>query len=1125
MGGSVGRFFAVAGIRESGAWLACTAVLLWAVLAPNAQAQAQCAEVLAQVVSVQGKVEIRRGNAGWTAVERNAPLCRGDTIRVQQYGRAGVRLNNETLLRLDQGTILTLAPPDSRKATLIEQLSGGLHVITRTPRAFSVKTPIINANVSGTEFAVRTTDADASVVVFEGEVEASGASGTATLTRGEQVVASKEAQTLVKSIVVRPLDAVAWTLYFPAVFDARAARPQIEADPGARESAALYRAGRIDEALVALGTQAPETADTALLNYRAGLLLLVGRVDEAKRDLQAVLARAAANGEAQALLAVIAVVENDREGALALARRAIEVAPDSPAAFIALSYAQQASFDLEAAAASARQAIALNPASALARARGAELEMSLGRLDAALALAQEAVQLDPKLARTQTVLGFASLIRIDTAAASRSFERAIELDQSDPLPRLGLGLAMIRVGELAQGRGEIEIAAMLDPANSLVRSYLGKAYYEEGRDALAGGQYGLARQLDPRDPTPYLYDAVRKQVGNRPIEALEDLERSIELNDNRAVFRSRLMLDEDTATRRVSQARTYLDVGFDQLAINEAVKSMAADSGNSSAHRFLADYYVSAPLHDMARESELLQSQLLQPLNSRPAQPRLSAQSLAIVDQSLFMGLGASEYSQLMARQGLSLYADAGVGSWDSYAASMQVSGLAERAAFSAGYYAIGTDGYRENADRRYSTANAFVQIAADADTSLQAELRQIDKKTGDVNLTFFDAANFSPSSRETLSSTAGRLGLRHNFSPASVTLASYIYRRQTDTFVFPDADLTVAQVEKAQTLELRHIYQGSRYTLSPGIGVVDGTVSGSVSLSSFPTDKSVSKLRETNAYLYYTGNAARGLDITLGLSFDAYKDAAVDRQQWSPKFGVLWLPSDDTTLRFAAFRALKRMVVSDQTLEPTAIFGFNQFFSGINDINGTDSQFVGASVVHRFGNWISFGSELSARRVGIPATLVGAPKDFSVRETLWSSFLYWTPNKSTAVSVGLQYAKLDGPDWFPAPNQLSSSRTVSLPVQARHFDPSGFLASVRVTPWRQTGSFYTAASNSFVAGSDSATLLDVGVGYRFARNKGLVLLQISNLFDSTFNLQELDPQLATVSRRRTVFLKGNINL
>ena len=564
MGGSVGRFFAVAGIRESGAWLACTAVLLWAVLAPNAQAQAQCAEVLAQVVSVQGKVEIRRGNAGWTAVERNAPLCRGDTIRVQQYGRAGVRLNNETLLRLDQGTILTLAPPDSRKATLIEQFSGGLHVITRTPRAFSVKTPIINANVNGTEFAVRTTDADASVVVFEGEVEASSASGTSTLTRGEQVVASKEAQTLVKSIVVRPLDAVAWTLYFPAVFDARAARPQIDADPGARESAALYRAGRIDEALVALGTQAPETADTALLNYRAGLLLLVGRVDEAKRDLQAVLARAAANGEAQALLAVIAVVENDREGALALARRAIEAAPDSPAAFIALSYAQQASFDLEAAAASARQAIALNPASALARARGAELEMSLGRLDAALALAQEAVQLDPKLARTQTVLGFASLIRIDTAAASRSFERAIELDQSDPLPRLGLGLAKIRVGELAQGRGEIEIAAMLDPANSLVRSYLGKAYYEEKRDALADGQFGLAIGLDPRDPTPLLYRAVMEQAANQPVQAVRDLEQSIALNDNRAVFRSRLYLDQDLAARSVRLAYIYRDLGLQQ---------------------------------------------------------------------------------------------------------------------------------------------------------------------------------------------------------------------------------------------------------------------------------------------------------------------------------------------------------------------------------------------------------------------------------------------------------------------------------------------------------------------------------------------------------------------------------
>ena len=1124
MGGSVVRPFAVRRACDSGARLACAAALSWLASLPDAHAQVPCAPVLAHVVSIQGKVEIRRADAQWVGVERNAPLCRGDTIRVHQYGRAALQLSNETMLRLDQGTTLTLAPPDTGKATLIEQLSGGLHVITRTPRAFSVKTPFINANIEGTEFAVRTTDDGAAVVVFEGVVQASNAAGSATLAPGEQATVSGAKSVPVKSIVVRPLDAVAWTLYFPALFDGRSTRLEAGASPALRESLARYREGDFSQALVALGADAQEPAALATLIYRAGLLLLVGRVEEARRALDAALRRDPANSDAHALEAVIAVVENDNPRAIELATRAVDEDPQSPAALIALSYAQQARFDLEAALVSARRAVGLDPSSALAHARSAELEMSAGRLNAALAAAQQAVALDPDLGRTQTVLGFANLIRIDTRAARASFERAIELDQADPLPRLGLGLAKVRDGDLEAGRVELEIAAILDPGNSLVRSYLGKAYSEEGRDRLAGEQFGIAKRLDPRDPTPYLYDAVRKQVQNRPVEALEDIDRSIDLNDNRAVYRSRLRLDEDSATRRISLARTYLDVGFDRLAVDEAAKSLAADSANSSAHRFLADYYLTSPRHDMARNSELLQSQLLQPLNNSPAQPRLSVQGLAFVDQSLFISLGANEYSQLMTKKGLSLYADAGAGSWNSYATSVALSGLGESAAFSLGYFALGSDGFRENNDRKYSTANAFIQIAATPDTSVQAELRRIDKRTGDTTLTFFDAENFNPSQREQLTSTAGRLGLRHNFSPASVLLASYVYRRQDDTLDAPDFELTARERESVQMAELRQIYQGTHYSLTGGFGVVGGTSTQSLETPFDPVSTSDARIREFNAYAYYTGNVAPGLDVTAGLSFDSYEDADTRRQVWNPKLGVLWSPTPQTTLRLAAFRAFKRRVVSDQTLEPTTIVGFNQFFSGINDLNGTESELVGAAVAHRLDHRLSVGSEISTRRIRIEGSQIAVPEDVRVRETLWNTFLYWTPSSTSSISVGFQYERLDGPTDAFVPSLLATSRTLALPVQVRLFDPSGLLASLRVTGLQQSGEFYNATTGSFVSGNESAALVDLGIGYRFPRNEGLVLLEVGNLLDSSFRFQELDPQVTTLAKRRTVFLKGYIN-
>ena len=97
----------------------------------------------------------------------------------------------------------------------------------------------------------------------------------------------------------------------------------------------------------------------------------------------------------------------------------------------------------------------------------------------------------------------------------------------------------------------------LDPSNALLRTYLGKAYFEELRDELAEQQFSIAKELDPLDPTPYLYDAIIKQTQNRPVEALEQSRPSIALNENRAIYRSGLQLDEDRAARGTALARMY----------------------------------------------------------------------------------------------------------------------------------------------------------------------------------------------------------------------------------------------------------------------------------------------------------------------------------------------------------------------------------------------------------------------------------------------------------------------------------------------------------------------------------------------------------------------------------------
>ncbi len=309
-----------------------------------------CTPAFARVVSVQGNVELRRPGANWQAAELNSTLCAGDMVRVHQRSRAALLLSNETTLRLDQGTALTLLAPDDRKATLLELISGGLLAITRTPRPFRIRTPFVNANVEGTEFAVRVDDNNASIAVYEGQVVAENDVGSVALASGETAVATRNAAPT-KAIMIRPRDAVAWTLYFPTVFDYRL-DAGVAGSPGeaARQrSVELYRKGRIAEALAELEQDRAAVADPRSLTYRAGLLLLVGRARRGEtRAREEPCARMRTTVMPTRCSRSLRWSRTTRTEHSSRRRRAVSLDAKSPGgALIALSYAQQARFEIE----------------------------------------------------------------------------------------------------------------------------------------------------------------------------------------------------------------------------------------------------------------------------------------------------------------------------------------------------------------------------------------------------------------------------------------------------------------------------------------------------------------------------------------------------------------------------------------------------------------------------------------------------------------------------------------------------------------------------------------------------------------------------------------------------------
>jgi tetratricopeptide (TPR) repeat protein len=1115
-------------------------------LYPWASPAETCEQWVAKVVSVQGTVEAQRaGETQWQPVKLHDTYCPGDMLRVQERSRADVTLLNQSVLRLNANTMITLEAVKEERTSVVDLLKGAAHFFSRGPRSLEVRTPFTVAGVRGTEFLISVTVNQTFLSIFEGTVRAANEAGSLTLTSGQSAVAEAGKAPELR-VVVRPRDAVQWALYYPPVLYMRPDAFPAGADwqGMVRQSIESYMQGDLRQAFNSITNVPEDIRDPHFFAYRASLLLAVGRVDEAEADIQRALNLDPNDSHAYALQTIIAVVQNEQDKALQVAQKAVTITPDSATAQIALSYAQQARFDLEGARASLTKAVKLEPRNALAWARLAEIESSFGELKKALRAAQKAVTLEPDLARTQTVLGFAYLLQVKTKQAKDAFAKAIALDQADPLPRLGLGLANIREGHLDEGSRDVEVAASLAPNDALIRSYLGKAYYEEKRQGLDEREYAVAKDLDPQDPTPWFYDAIARQTTNRPVEALHDLQQAIELNDNRAVYRSRLLLDADLAARSASLGRIYSDLGFQQLALVEGWKSVNTDPTNFSAHRFLADSYAILPRHEIARVSELLQSQLLQPLNITPMQPRLAESSLFLISAGGPGALSFNEFNPLFNRDQLTLQASGLIGENSTYAGEGVVAGIYNKASFSLGGFHFTTDGFRQNADQKDDIANVFAQLELSPQTSLQAEYRYRNRERGDVQQRFFPE-DFFPGLRDEEERHTYRLGARHAFAPNSILLGSFMYsnsrpHQRDNAPPLPIPFLSFVDFSNppidAFSSELQHLFRARYFNLTSGIGYfnTNGVVTTTLGIdppgppfiqNSTRTDIG---LHHVNGYAYGYFTLIKNVTITAGFSVDSMGgDSAFipdgSKDQFNPKFGITWNPFPDTTVRAAVFRVLKRTLITDQTLEPTQVAGFNQFF---DDVNVTDAWRYGVAIDQKFTKDLFGGGEFSMRDLSIPQIVVNRGTiELDGDEYLGRTYLFWTPHPWLALSAQYIFERFQNEAVVNQPFELNTHR---VPLGTNFFHPSGLSTSLTATYWNQDGEFQRVAKGVFgmrQSGSDSFWTVDVGINYRLPNRYGFLTVGATNLFDEKFKFFNTDIKNPFIQPDRVGYLRITLAL
>ena len=304
---------------------------VWLIGAVSVAEAGPCASPLGQIVSIQGTVETEGETAGdWSPARLDQTLCAGAMIRVADRSRAEVALINQPKMRIDQNTTVQFVRAAERGSSLISILRGAAYFFSRQPRVLEIDTPYVTAGIEGTEFLIRVEQDRSLLTVFEGTVAWSNDRGRLMVAAGNSAVA--EADTApAPFLVVRPRDAVQWALYYPPLLLPVAAGA---GDAAGRAPAALKKAaesasgGDLAEAFRRLDVVPDADRDATFYVYRAATLLAVGRVDEARTDIDQALTADPGAGLAYALRAVIEVAQDDRTQALEDSRRAVELLPE-----------------------------------------------------------------------------------------------------------------------------------------------------------------------------------------------------------------------------------------------------------------------------------------------------------------------------------------------------------------------------------------------------------------------------------------------------------------------------------------------------------------------------------------------------------------------------------------------------------------------------------------------------------------------------------------------------------------------------------------------------------------------------------------------------------------------------
>ena len=1013
------------------------------------------------LLTIEGTVETASaGSMNWAAASTNQILHFGDQLRTGPHSRATVRLSNLTVLRVNELTTLQIQPPSATgKQPALNLKKGASYFFSRErPTEMEFHTPLVAGAIRGTEFNLAVADDGKTVVTLvDGEVALNNQSGGVNLVSGEQGIV-EPGQAPRKTAVINAISIIQWALYYPAVLDTDELKFSDAERQVLAASLASYRAGDLLAALANYPANRAPGSDSEKI-YFAELLLSVGQVDQAEAQLQSIPSPMADASLYPCVLSLRELVQ-----AVKHENWVREKQPVLASQLLADSYWLQSQSQLEAALSAARAATQKSPNFGFAWERLAELEFSFGHTDAALAALEKSLQLSPRNAEALALKGFLLAAQNRTAAAREYFDDAIAADGALGNAWLGRGLVRIHQNDTDGGLKDLQVAAVLEPNRSLLRSYLGKAFANEYDGARADKELALARKLDPNDPTSWLYFALLDEQENRVNDAVRDLEKSKELNDNRRLFRSKLLLDQDRAVRSANLARIYQDAGMNDVGVNEASRAVGYDYANYSAHQFLANSYdaLRDPKQINLRYetpwfSELLVSELLAPVGADNLSQYISQQEYSRLFENDHLGLSSSTEYQSR-------------GDWHQQASQYGNSGNFSYA-FDAEYRL--QNGDRPNNDLTQTAYNVKAKEQLTTQDSVMLEAQVYDSSFGDVAQYYNQDGSTAglPRPSTTFRATETEkpnvfLGYHHEWSPGSHTL--FLGGRLNDTLSYNDPNAQILFYRRppptsyvvsrpfpvtnqrnldAYSAELQQIWQGHGHTLIAGaryqIGWADTIVDVNDVYTFTPIHQDINTdLQRISVYGYDQWQLFDSLLLVGGVAYDRLRfpddidtapitstESDVDRI--SPKAGIIWSPLPNTHLRGAWTRSLGGVFYDTSVrLEPTEVAGFNQAFRSL-----VPESVVGLVPGTRFETW-GVGFDQAFKKTRTYLTVEGDILNSDATRTIGiftNSFFLPIPDTPSNTRESLDYRErsvtvalnqLAGRDWsFGARYKLGDAK------------------------------------------------------------------------------------------------------